>query len=64
MEKRMEWKVTRSECSDGVAWIVKTPGRPWEYTPFKTEAKAQSYVLRKNAEDERREAEEIEEAVA
>jgi hypothetical protein len=61
------WSVTESQCTDGVAWIVKTPGKTWEYTPFETEAAAQAYAARKNAEEAEREAEEadpIEEAKA
>ena len=51
------WRVTKSECSDGVAWIVKTPGRPWEYTPFWSEGEAQDYAIEMNDLDARRDVE-------
>jgi hypothetical protein len=47
-------KVTEAKCTDGVVWIVKEPGRPFEYSSFETEAAAQRYALERNREDEER----------
>ena len=60
----MRWSVTKSNCTDAVVWIVRTPAHSWEYTPFETEKQACAYALGLNTQAEREDAErgELEEA--